>query len=199
EPFKDSKLLELRLLACTQPRLASVSKKKPDLMEIKTIAGNYEELIKYAKDTLGNEIRAFDVFSEGQFIDVSAVSKGKGFQGPVKRFGIKILPRKSRKSKRAVGAIGPWRPARVSYTVARAGQMGFHQRIEYNKRILKIGSDPKEINPSGGFVRYGLIKGDYLVLEGSVPGPCKRLIKLRYPLRPKPHLETPPDIVYIST
>ncbi len=199
EPYKDSKLLQLRLLAYTQPRLAAIPKKKPDLMEIKAIAGNYEELIKYSKDMLGNEIRAFDVFKEGQFIDTAAVSKGKGFQGPVKRFGIKILPRKSRKARRAVGAIGAWKPSRVPYTVARAGQMGFHQRVEYNKRILKIGSDPKEINPEGGFVRYGLIKGDYILLEGSVPGPCKRLIKMRYALRPKPHLEAVPDISYIST
>ncbi|MHA1300635.1 MAG: 50S ribosomal protein L3 [Candidatus Helarchaeota archaeon] len=199
EPLKDSKLLELRLVAHTQPRLTSVPKKKPDLMEIKVAGGSYEELIKYCKDILGNEVRAFDIFKEGQFIDVSAVSKGKGFQGPVKRFGIKILPRKSRKSRRAVGAIGPWQPSRVSYTVARAGQMGFHQRVEYNKRILKIGSDPKEINISGGFLRYGLIKGDYIIVEGSVPGPVKRLIKMRYALRPKPHLEKIPDIVYIST
>ncbi|MHA1380249.1 MAG: 50S ribosomal protein L3 [Candidatus Helarchaeota archaeon] len=198
-PYKDSKLLELRLLAHTQPRLTSVAKKKPDLMEIKVAGGQFDELIKYCKDMLGNEIRTFDIFKEGQLIDVSAVSKGKGFQGPVKRFGIKILPRKSRKSRRAVGAIGPWQPSRVSYTVPRAGQMGYHQRVEYNKRIIKIGSDPKEINLSGGFIKYGLIKGDYLIIEGSVPGPVKRLIKIRYALRPKPHLERPPDIVYVST
>jgi large subunit ribosomal protein L3 len=199
EPYKASKSFELRLMAHTQPRLAAVPKKKPDLMEIKVTAGSFEELVKYTKDLLGKEVRAMDVLKEGQFLDVAAVSKGKGFQGPVKRFGIKILPRKTRKARRAVGSIGPWRPPRVSYTIARAGQMGYHQRVEYNKRILKIGMDPKEINPKGGFINYGLVAGDYIILEGSVPGPNKRLVKMRHALRPKPHLEIIPDIVYIST
>ncbi|HLC59406.1 MAG TPA: 50S ribosomal protein L3, partial [archaeon] len=49
---------------------------------------------------------------------------------------------------------------------------------------LKMGNDGKEINISGGFVGYGLIKSDYLLLEGSVPGPSNRLIMLRTAIRP---------------
>lgn len=199
EPHLKSGLLELRLVVHTQPRLTAVPKKKPDLMEIKISGGTFEEQIKYCKDMLGKEARIFDLLKEGQLLDVVGVSKGKGFQGPVKRFGVKILPRKSRKSKRAVGCIGPWSPPRVPYTVARAGQMGFHHRTEYNRRILKLGSDPKEINLKGGFLRYGVVKGDYIVLEGSVPGPPKRLIKIRYALRPKAGIPEKPEIVYVST
>jgi large subunit ribosomal protein L3 len=100
-------------------------------------------------------------------MDVVAITKGKGFQGPVKRWGVKLLPRKSRKTKRGVACIGPWKPARVLYTVPRAGQMGYHQRTEYNKRILKIGIDGKEVTPNGGFVRYGEVKGTYVIVDGS--------------------------------
>ena len=190
---------EIRLLVATQPRLASVPKKKPDISEIKVDGGSIKEQIEYAKSLLGKTVSITDVFKEGGYMDVVAITKGKGFQGPVKRWGIKLLPRKSRKTKRGVAAIGPWKPARVLYTVPRAGQMGYHQRTEYNKRILKIGIDGKEVTPKGGFVRYGEVKGTYVLVDGSLPGPAKRLIRLRYPARaPKRIPDTPPTISYIS-
>ena len=193
------KIAEIRLLAATQPRLAGVPKKKPDIMEIKVDGGSIKEQIEYAKSLLGKTVSITDVFKEGHFMDVVAITKGKGFQGPVKRWGIKILPRKSRKTKRGVAAIGPWKPARVLYTVPRAGQMGYHQRTEYNKRILKIGIDGKNVTPKGGFLKYGEVKGTYVIVDGSLPGPAKRLVRLRHPARPpKKILETPPNITYIS-
>ncbi len=77
--------------------------------------------------------------------------------------------------------------------------MGYHQRTEYNKRILKMGIDGSEISPKGGFLRYGPVKGTYVVLNGSLPGSAKRLIRLRYPARsPKKVPEAPPKITYIS-
>ena len=77
--------------------------------------------------------------------------------------------------------------------------MGYHQRTEYNKRILKIGADGSEVTPKGGFLRYGQINGAYILIDGSVPGPAKRLIRLRYPARsPKRFPEEPPKIVSIS-
>lgn len=192
-------IAEFRLLAATQPRQTSVPKKKPDVMEIKVDGGSVGEQFEYARGLLGKTISVADVFKEGQFVDVISVTKGKGFQGPVKRWGIKILPRKSRKTKRGVAAIGPWHPARVLYTVPRAGQMGYFQRIEYNKRVLKIGTDGKEVSPKGGFVRYGPVRGTYVLLDGSLPGPAKRLIRLRHPARPPREVpEAPPNITHIS-
>jgi len=192
-------ITEFRLLVTTQPRLATVSKKKMDIMEIKIDGGSIEEQFEYAKKLFGKTISITEVFKEGQFIDVVSVTKGKGFQGPVKRWGIKILPRKSRKTKRGVAAIGPWKPARLLYTVPRAGQMGYHQRTEYNKRILKIGNDGSEVSPKGGFSRYGFIRGTYILVDGSLPGPAKRLIRLRYPARPPRDVpEAPPKITHIS-
>lgn len=190
---------EIRLLAATNPRLACVPKKKPDIMEIKVDGGSIKEKIEYAKNLLGKNVSVTDVFKEGSLVDVVAITKGKGFQGPVKRWGINILPRKSRKTKRGVAAIGPWKPPRVLYTVPRAGQMGYHQRTEYNKRILKIGIDGKEVSPKGGFLKYGTVKGTYIIVDGSLPGPVKRLIRLRYPARPPKKVpESAPNITYIS-
>jgi large subunit ribosomal protein L3 len=193
------KISEFRLLAATQPRLVAVPKKKPDISEIKVGGGSIAEQLEYAKSLLGKNVSFTDVFKEGHFMDAIAITKGKGFQGPEKRWGINILPRKSRKTKRGVAAIGPWKPARVLYTVPRAGQMGYHQRTEYNKRILKIGVDGKDVTPNGGFVRYGEVKGTYVLVDGSLPGPAKRLVRLRYPVRPPTKLpDAPPNITYIS-
>jgi len=193
------KIVEFRLLAATQPRLAGVPKKKPDIMEIKVDGGSIKEQFEYAKSLLGKNVSITDVFKEGQFVDLVSISKGKGFQGPVKRWGIRILPDKSRKTKRGVAAIGPWKPPRVLYSVPRAGQMGYHQRIEYNKRILKIGIDGSEVSPKGGFLRYGPVRGTYIVLDGTLSGPAKRLVRLRYPARPPKRVsEAPPKITYIS-
>ncbi len=193
------KIAEFRLLAATQPRLAGVPKKKPEIMEIKVDGGSVREQFEYAKSLLGKAVSVTNVFKEGQVVDVVSISKGKGWQGPVKRWGIKILPRKSRKTKRGVAALGPWKPPRVLYTVPRAGQMGYHQRIEYNKRVLKIGIDGSEVSPKGGFLRYGPVRGTYIILDGSLPGPAKRLVRLRHPARPPKKIpEAPPKITYIS-
>ena len=87
------------------------------------------------------------------------------------------------------------------WTVAQAGQMGYHKRTEFNKRILKIASadEVDQINPDGGFVNYGVVKNDYVLVKGSLPGPSKRLVILRQPIRPNNKAEDIPQINYIST
>lgn len=193
------KVVEFRVLTATQPRLTGVPKKKPDIMEIKVDGAPIKEQFEYLKNLLGKTVSIKEVFKEGQFADVISITKGKGFQGPVKRWGVRILQHKARKTKRGVATLGPWHPARVLYTVPRAGQMGYFQRTEYNKRILKIGEDGSEVTPKGGFLRYGLVKGEYVLLHGSVPGPAKRLIRLRYPARPpKKVREGALQITYLS-
>ncbi|MEM2911220.1 MAG: 50S ribosomal protein L3 [Candidatus Bathyarchaeia archaeon] len=193
------KVSKIRVIAATQPKQASVPKKKPDIAEIEIGGGTIPQQFEYARSLLGKTINPSEVFTEGQHVDIVAVTTGKGFQGPVKRWGVKILQHKGRKTKRGVATLGPWNPHHVMYSVPRAGQMGFHQRTEYNKRILKIGKDGKEITPKGGFIRYGVIRGPYLLIEGSIPGPEKRPIKLRYPVRPPKHAsEEPPQITYLS-
>ncbi len=197
---KEGGAADVRVLACTQPRASNVPKKRPDIMEIRVGGGSIDERWNYCKGMLGRQVRASDVLKAGGYIDALAITKGKGFQGPVKRWGIKILPRKSEEGHRQVGTLGPWSPPRVMWTVPAPGQMGYHQRTEFNKRILKLGSDGKEVTPSGGFLRYGPIKGDFILLAGSVPGPTKRLVCLRQPIRlPTGAPTSPPSITHIST
>jgi large subunit ribosomal protein L3 len=193
------KTAKIRVIAITQPKHASMPKKNPDVTEVEVSGGPIQQQFEYAKSLLGKTVTPAEIFREGQYIDTIAVSIGKGFQGPVKRWGIGILQHKGRKTKRGVATLGPWKPAHVLYSVPRAGQMGFHQRTEYNKRILKIGTDGKEITPKGGFMRYGVIRGPYMLMDGSMPGPAKRPIRLRYPARPpKQTAEEPLQITYVS-
>lgn len=191
--------IEVRILAHTNPRIAGNPQKTPDLLEIKVGSPSIEAAFDYAVSQLGENISISKVFNDGDFVDTAAVTKGKGFQGPVKRFGIKILPRKKNKSRRVVGCIGPWHPARVMWTVPRAGQMGYHPRTHYNTRILKIGLDGEEITPAGGFKRYGEVQKEHILLQGSVPGAAKRLIRLRIPVRPHGRTYDPPSLTYVST
>ena len=80
--------------------------------------------------------------------------------------------------------------------------MGYHKRTEFNKKVLKIGdaSEVDLVNPDGGFIKYGLVKNDYVLVKGSLPGPTKRLVILRQAIRPKKADDAAaPQINYIST
>ena len=194
---------EIRVLVHTNPKVTSVPKKKPDIFECGIGGANPEEKLNTALELLGNEVKASEIFNEGEFVDAIATTKGKGFQGVVKRWGIRIQYGKAvRAGKgRHVGSIGPWTPRRTMWTVAQAGQMGYHKRTEFNKKVLKIGdvSEVDAVNPDGGFIRYGLVKNDYVLVKGSVPGPTKRLVILRQAIRPKKADEAAPQIEFIST
>ncbi|UCG68338.1 MAG: 50S ribosomal protein L3, partial [Thermoplasmata archaeon] len=134
----------------------------------------------------------------GEMLDVASITKGKGFQGHIKRWGVKLLTHKNRKHRRMIGTLGPWHPSYVRSTVPQAGQTGYHQRTEYNKRVLKIGDKGEEISPNGGFVRYGVVKNEYVVIHGSIPGPTKRLVRFRDPVRFHGVKVEKPEITYIS-
>ncbi|MCW3989829.1 MAG: 50S ribosomal protein L3 [Candidatus Bathyarchaeota archaeon] len=198
EKFAD-RIHQIRVIAATQPHRAGVTKKKADLLEIPVGGGTIEEQLEYAKGLLGETIGINDIFKLGETIDVIGVTKGKGFQGPVKRWGIRILQRKSRKTKRGVGSIGPWKPRRVMPGVPRAGQMGLHNRMERNKRILLMGSDFERVTPAGGFKSYGKLQGDYVLLKGSIMGPAKRLITLRKASRKSRYPSKPIKVTYLNT
>jgi large subunit ribosomal protein L3 len=191
---------EIRMLVHTQPRLAGVPKKKPDVTEYKVGALSVKEAFEYAQSILGTDVRVADILDEGILIDSIAVTKGHGFQGPVRRWGIRILQHKSRKTKRGVGCIGPWTPSNIRYSVPRPGQTGFHTRTSFNNKVLKMGERGEEITPSGGFVNYGVIRGDYIMLHGSIPGTVKRPVRFRFAIRPKKgHVDAPTQVSYIST
>ncbi len=195
----DEKLIkDVKLLVFAQPEKTGFGKKHIEKMELGCGGKDVKEKLEYAKTLLGKELKISDVFKPGEFVDVSAVTKGKGWQGPVKRFGISIQRRKATGKRRHVGTLGPFHPAYVAYTVPQAGQMGYHRRTEFNKEILKMGGNPDEINPSSGFDGYGFVKNDYVVIRGSLPGPAKRMVKLRLAVR-KRSAPKEPRIIYVSS
>ena len=186
---------DVRLLIHTNPQLTTIGSKKPQLVEV-ALGGTKEEKFKYAQEMLGKEIHIADVFQAGNQVDIHGISKGKGVQGTVKRHGIPIRQHKAEKTKRGIGTLGGWTPKRVEFTVAQAGKMGYHLRTEYNKLVIKIGTDGQEVTPVGGMNRYGLIKNQYLLLKGSVMGPKKRAIILTPPLRP--NIKIPKEALEVS-
>lgn len=191
---------DVRVIIHSQPKLVSgIPKKKPELMEIRVGGGTIEERIKFAKGKLGKNIEINDFAKDGMMVDIAAITKGKGFQGAVKRWGVKLLTHKNSKHRRMVGTLGPWHPAYVNRAVPQSGQMGYHQRTEFNKRILEIGENGEKITPNGGFIKYGVVRNSYLVIHGSIAGPCKRLIRFRDPIRLKGVSVEKPDLSYIST
>ncbi len=157
-------------------------KKTPDIGEI-AVGGTKEEQLEMVKSSINKEIAFNDVFN-GDLADVRGVTKGKGTQGPVKRFGISLRFHKSEKGVRKVGSIAPWHPARVTFRTPMAGQTGFFNRVVYNSKILKKGKiTEQDINPRSGFKHYGKIKTDYIILRGSVQGPVKRQVIVTQTLR----------------
>ncbi|MEM2571323.1 MAG: 50S ribosomal protein L3, partial [Thermoproteota archaeon] len=86
------KTKEVRVIVATQPYKTGIGKKTPEVFEIAVGGGNsIAERVSYAMAILGKEVTVKEVFQEGSYVDVFAVTKGKGFEGVVKRFRVKIL------------------------------------------------------------------------------------------------------------
>ncbi len=202
ESLKNSldRVKKFRAVCCLTPKETGLPRNTPELFEVEVGGGTVESQLEYLESILGKTVKLADIFRSGNYIDTVAVTKGKGFEGPVTRMGIKRKQHKSRKTVRAVGSIGPWKPAATMYTVPSAGQRGSPRRTEYNKRVIAVGNpEEKPITPEGGFSHYGVVKSDYIVVKGSVQGPPKRLVKLRYAIRPHHKKIQPSKILEIST
>jgi len=204
----------IRVLAHTQIRKIKLRQKVANLLEIQINGGDAAAKVDFAKGLFEQEVEVSKVFAEGEVLDVCAATKGHGYNGVVSRWGVTRLPRKTHRGLRKVACIGAWHPARVKFSVARAGQMGYHHRTEINKRVLRIGKkdDPKSasteadltekgITPVGGFPHYGEVNEDYLIIKGCIAGSKKRPITLRKSLIPssrRAHGE-PLNIKFIDT
>ena len=144
-------------------------------------------------------LKAADIVKAGEYIDVKSITKGKGWAGVIKRYGVSTQVRKATGKVRHVGTLGPWHPPKVMFSVPHSGHMGYNFRTELNKRILMVGkaSDAARVNVSGGFPNYGLVSNDFLVVDGSIPGPAKRLVRVRKAIRSSGKIAEP-QISYIS-
>jgi large subunit ribosomal protein L3 len=190
---------DITALCVAYPKSLSVGQRHHLKFE-SALGGTLEEKLNFINSSLGKEIKITDVFKTGEYVDLTSITKGKGWQGPIKRFGVARLSHKATQKTRHVGTHGAFTPGKVLFTVPQAGQMGFNYRTEMNKRILKIGStsEAAKINPKSGFTNYGNIKNDYVLVKGSVAGPSKRLIRIRKSQRNAKGIKEP-KINFIST
>ncbi len=197
----EAKMADVRVLAHTTPAaVTGVDSKTPEVMEIRVGGGDLKARLEYAKSILGKSLSVDQALKTGQMMDALAVTTGYGFESRVVRFHTKLLSHKNSKHRRMIGTQGSWHPNWVQSTVPNDGQRGYHQRTEVNKRILKIGTDGAEITPAGGFLHYGVVRNNYLMVHGSIPGPVKRLIRLRDPVRYTRGIQVQqPDIRFVST
>jgi len=184
----------VRVLCHTQIKKVHLRQKKAHLMEIQINGGSVEERVDFGASYFEKAIAVDQVFSNSEMVDIIGVTKGHGFEGVVTRWGVTRLPRKTHRGLRKVACIGAWHPARVSFSVARAGQNGYHHRTEINKKIYKVGKNIKEdpqnaateadptqksITPMGGFPHYGEVNEDFLMIKGGIVGTRKRVITIR--------------------
>ena len=177
----------IRVIAHTQSRKLNLRAKKAHVMEIQVNGGSVSDQVDFGARMFEQEVKVTDVFKESEKIDILGVTKGYGFEGVIGRWCVKRLPRKTHRGLRKVACIGAWHPARVSWTVSRAGQRGYHHRTEQNKSIFRVGKavekgvvdvsaqteqdlTEKGITPLGGFPHYGVVKNDWLMLRGCCIG-----------------------------
>ncbi|XP_040918811.1 60S ribosomal protein L3-like [Toxotes jaculatrix] len=189
----------IRVIVHSQMRLLPIKQKKAHIMEVQLNGGSISDKVDWAKEHLEQAVPVSAVFYQDEMIDVIGVTKGHGFKGVTSRWHTKKLPRKTHKGLRKVACIGAWHPARVGFTIARAGQKGYHHRTELNKKIYRIGrgvhiqdgkvirnnastnydTTLKTITPMGGFPHYGEVNNDFVMVKGCVVGAKKRILTLR--------------------
>ncbi|KAI3359881.1 hypothetical protein L3Q82_014233, partial [Scortum barcoo] len=189
----------IRVIVHSQMRLLPIKQKKAHIMEVQLNGGSISDKVDWAKERLEKAVPVSAVFCQDEMIDIIGITKGHGFKGVTSRWHTKKLPRKTHKGLRKVACIGAWHPARVAFTIARAGQKGYNHRTELNKKIYRIGrgvhiqdgkvirnnastnydSSQKTITPMGGFPHYGDVNNDFVMVKGCVVGAKKRILTLR--------------------
>ncbi|HTE86069.1 MAG TPA: 50S ribosomal protein L3 [Dehalococcoidia bacterium] len=148
---------------------------QPERGHLKAVGESLKHLHEFKVDDLGEvEIGqriGADLFQVGDFVDVTAVSKGRGFAGVVRRHGFHGGPKTHGQSDRhrSPGSIGSTTtPGRVLKGLRMAGQMGSKQVTVRGLRIV-------DVNPDRGL----------LLLQGGVPGPRTGLVTIRRSTRRK--------------
>ena len=134
---------------------------KAKVVEFRDFRVEFESKIK-----LGNEIRLEEVFKENDFVDIVGISKGKGFQGVVKRHGFSGVGQATHGQHnrlRAPGSIGACSfPSRVFKGLKMGGRTGGERVKILNLKILKIYQDKNLVLVSGSIPGS---KNDYVILE----------------------------------
>ncbi|ANB56600.1 50S ribosomal protein L3 [Anoxybacillus sp. B7M1] len=121
-----------------------------------------------AEYEVGQEVKV-DIFAEGDMIDVTGVSKGKGFQGAIKRHGQSRGPMAhGSRYHRRPGSMGPIAPNRVFKSKELPGRMGGERVTVQNLKIVKVD-----------------VERNLLLVKGNVPGPNKGLVVIKSAVKAK--------------
>lgn len=117
---------------------------------------------------VGQEVKV-DIFAEGEMVDVTGISKGKGFQGVIKRHGQSRGPMAhGSRYHRRPGSMGPVAPNRVFKGKLLPGRMGGEQITVQNLQIVKVDAER-----------------NLLLIKGNVPGARKALLKIKGAVKAK--------------
>ena len=196
---KINDLVDVTALAYLDAGALNFGSKRVMRFEIPVGGKDCASKLSFIEGFLGKEVKINNFIKNGEYIDISSISKGKGWAGVIKRFGVSRQYRKATGKVRHVGTLGAWHPPKVLYTVPHSGHKGYNYRTEINKRVIKVGGekDAQSINIKGGFTNYGPIANDFIVIDGIIPGSAKRLIRLRKAVRNTTKVKEP-QVVYTS-
>jgi large subunit ribosomal protein L3 len=158
---------EVREKRLNRPLLGHLKKADaPPLRHLGEFRGQADSFRREAEDELqvGVQLTVGDVFEKGQRVKVSGTSKGKGFQGTIKRHNFHRGPvSHGSHNVRAPGSIGASAdPSRVFKGIRGPGQMG-------NKRATQRGLEVVDVRP----------EENLLLVRGSVPGPKNAVVEIR--------------------
>ena len=121
-----------------------------------------EELTKFE---VGQVVAAGDVFAEGETVDVQGISKGKGYQGVVKRWNAHIGPKGHGSGyHRQIGSMGSINPNRIKPGKHMAGRMGNETKTVQNLKVVKIIADKNVILVSGSVPGA---KNSYVIVKSA--------------------------------
>ena len=121
-----------------------------------------------AKFSVGGEVKADEVFTVGQIVDVAGITKGKGFQGTIKKYNFKMgdATHGNSLSHRSPGSIGQRQtPGRVFPGKKMAGHMGAVRRSSMNLEVVKIDAERHLIAIKGSVAGA---KGGNLIIRPAV-------------------------------
>ena len=134
--------------------------------------------VNVADYTLGQVLDA-SVFEAGEIVDVSGVSKGKGFQGVIKRHNQSRGPMgHGSQYHRGVGSLGTMRPMHVLKGKKLPGQMGNKAATIQNLEIIAVD-----------------LENNVILIKGNVPGPKKGLVVIKTAIKNKDKKKTPVDLI----
>merc|ERR1712078_389408 len=169
----------VRAICHTQVSKAKIGQKKAHIMEIQVNGGSIPEKVDFCMKMFEQSVPVATGFADNEMIDTIGVTKGRGWEGVITRWGVTRLARKTHRGLRKVACIGAWHPQRVKFQTPRAGQLGYYHRTDPNNAMTENDLTEKAITPMGGFAHYGEVNEDYVMLKGAVVGVRKRLITMR--------------------